>query len=114
MLVTFKSKGAASILMYEEHARRMLELLGKDVVRGVITKEEAAAAIEKLQTEISNDIAHHTSEEVRHDIEVHHGAAGEDKEHEPAESVSFATRAYPLLEMLRAAQRGGYDVLWGV
>jgi hypothetical protein len=28
--------------------------------------------------------------------------------------VSFSTRAYPLLEMLRAARSEGHDVLWGV
>lgn len=112
MLITFKSKAAPSILMYEEHAKRMLDLLGKDVKRGVITKEEAASAIEKLQTEIAYaaDAAHDTGQAAGGG----HGKLGDETEHEPAQPVSFATRAYPFLEMLRAAQRNGSDVLWGV
>jgi hypothetical protein len=113
MLVTFKSKAAPNILMYEEHAKRMLDLLGKDVKRGVITKDEAALAIEKLQTEIAVDAAHHEQEH-KHEAAAHHGDLGDDHEHHHAQSVSFAARAYPLLEMLREAKRNGYDVLWGV
>ena len=37
MLVTFKSKAAAEVLMYEDHAKRILDLLNKDVKRGIIT-----------------------------------------------------------------------------
>ena len=43
MLVTFKSKAAAEILMYEAHAKPILDLLGKDIERGVITADEAMA-----------------------------------------------------------------------
>jgi uncharacterized protein YecA (UPF0149 family) len=109
MLVTFKSKGAPNILMYEEHAKRMLDVLGKDVKRGVITKDEAALAIEKLQSEIAVDASHHDQEDVQDA-----SAQGTDTEHEQAQNVAFATRAYPLLEMLREAKQHGYDVLWGV
>lgn len=114
MLITFKSKAAADILMYEEHAKRMLDLLGKDASRGVITAAEAASAIDKLLAEIAADRAHHPSREIERDIAIHHNEAGDDDEHEPAPTVSFATRAYPLLEMLRAAQQHGRDVVWGV
>ncbi|MET0855455.1 MAG: DUF1840 family protein, partial [Telluria sp.] len=31
MLITFTSKAAAEVTMYKEHAKRMLDLLGKDV-----------------------------------------------------------------------------------
>jgi hypothetical protein len=30
------------------------------------------------------------------------------------EIVTFSSRAYPLLEMLRAAHKEGRDVVWGV
>lgn len=113
MLITFKSKGAPNILMYEKDAKRMLDLLGKDTKRGVITKDEAAGAIEKLQTEIA--LTAQTDQEANAvNANERAGSLGDDKEHEQAQSVSFATRAYPFLEMLRSAQRNGYDVLWGV
>lgn len=113
MLVTFKSKAAAEVLMYEDHAKRILDLLHKDVKRGVITAAEAPQAVAQLEEEIAESRLHAPSEEVHRDVLAHHGQ-DEDSEHEPVEFVSFATRAYPLLEMLRAAKHDGVDVMWGV
>ncbi|MES2126108.1 MAG: DUF1840 domain-containing protein [Pseudomonadota bacterium] len=114
MLITFTSKAAAEVMMYKEHAQRILDLLGKDPARGVITAAEAPQAVQLLEKEIAESRAHNPSDAVRRDIHAHHGDAGDDPDHEGMENVSFATRAYPLLEMLRAAKNGGYDVLWGV
>lgn len=114
MLVKFKSKAAADVLMYGEHARRILDLLGKDADRGVITAEETGSAVSRLENEIAQARAHAATEEIMHDIEVHQSTGHEDHEHEPTEMVSFATRAYPLLEMLRAAHREGHNVAWGI
>ncbi len=114
MLITFKSKAAAEVLMYEEHAKRILDLLNKDVKLGVITAAEAPQAVARLEAEIAESRLHPTSEEMQHDVHAHHGEEGDDNEHEPVEFVSFATRAYPLLEMLRAARHEGHDVMWGV
>jgi predicted metalloendopeptidase len=100
--------------MYKEHAKRMLDLLGKDVNRGVITAAEAARAVEVLEKEIAESRKHQASDDVQRDVQAHHGEVSEDSDHEGMEVVSFATRAYPLLEMLRAARDGGHDVLWGV
>jgi len=114
MLVTFKSKAAAEVIMYEEHAKRILDLLHKDVKRGIITADETPRAIATLEEEIAESKRHPHSEAVQHDVMAHHGEDGDDNEHEPIEFVSFATRAYPLLEMLRAAQKEHSDVMWGV
>lgn len=114
MLVTFKSKAAAEVVMYQEHAKRILDLFDKDVKRGVITAAEAGPALAKLSAEMAESRAHSASEEVQHDVSAHHSDVVEDNEHEVAEVVSFAVRAYPLQEMLRAAQQGGHDIAWGV
>jgi hypothetical protein len=114
MLIKFTSKAAAEVLMYKEHAKRILDLLHKDTNRGVITAAEASQAVAILEKEIAESRLHAASEDVRRDIVAHHGEAGDDTDHEGMEVVSFATRAYPLLEMLRAAKAGGHDVLWGV
>ena len=114
MLVTFKSKAAAEVIMYELHAKPLLDLLNKDVKRGVITAADAANAVAKLEAVIAESKIHPTTEEVKRDVIAHHGDTGEDTDHESSQYVSFATRAYPLLEMLRAAQKGGNDILWGV
>lgn len=114
MLITFKSKAAADVPMYREHARRILDLLGKEVERGVITAAETGPAIERIEREIAELEAHGPAEDIRHDIEAHYTATTQSHEHEPVQPIPFATRAYPVLEMLRAAKRGGHSVAWGI
>ena len=114
MLITFKSKAAADVLMYEAHAKRILALLHKDPKRGVITAAEAGPAVTILEAEIAGSKAHHPSEELEHDVATHHGETGDDHDHEKMQFVSFSARAYPLLEMLRAAAQAKKDVMWGV
>lgn len=114
MLIRFKSKAAAEVLMYEKHAKRILDLLGKDVKKGIITAEESAHAIARIEAEIAESRAHPISDDVQQDVEAHHGPEGDDNEHEQRQTVTFATRAYPLLDMLRAAHQQGEHVMWGV
>jgi hypothetical protein len=113
MLITFKCKAYPNVLMYQEHAKRILDLLHKDPERGVITAAEAPKAVQLLEHEIDESRKHQATDEVEQDVKAHSGEI-EDSEHEPVEVVSFPTRAYPLLEMLRAARDQGSDVLWGV
>jgi hypothetical protein len=112
MLVTFKSKAAADIIMYQEHAKRILDLLHKDVERGVITATETELAIAKLSQEIAESRARSAAEEASNASA--NRAHPDDSEREATRSVSFATRVYPFLEMLRAAHKRGCDVAWGI
>jgi hypothetical protein len=114
MLLTFKSKGAANVTMYEVHAKRILDLLHKDTKIGVITAAEAANAVSVLETVIGASKHHEASDAIQRDVNAHHNENGDDNNHENNDHVSFAQRAYPLLDMLREAQKGNYDVLWGV
>jgi hypothetical protein len=113
MLITFKSKAYPNVMMYQDHAKRILDLLHKDSERGVITAEEAPQAVRLLEDEIEESRKHQATDEVEQDVKAHHGDI-EDVEHEPIEVVTFSTRAFPLLEMLRAARDHRADVLWGV
>lgn len=116
MLITFKSKAAAEFMMYEEHAKRLLDLLHKDAKIGVITAAETDHAIKVLEGEIDENKAHFAAGAVQRDVTAHHNENGDDHEHEheQSEAVRFSSRAYPLLEMLRAARDENCDVLWGV
>lgn len=114
MLITFKSKAATEITMYKEHARRILDLIQKDVERGVITPQELPQAIQKIEAAVADSKAHPISDEVNRDVSAHHNENGDDNEHEAPETVSFATRAFPVLEMLHAANKMQRDVMWGV
>ncbi|MBC3810066.1 DUF1840 domain-containing protein [Undibacterium aquatile] len=112
MLIIFKSKAAAEIVMYKEHARRILDLLNKDVEQGIITTAELPAAIASIEAAIAESKIHSVSTEVAHDVNAHQNE--NDDEHEKPATVSFATRAFPVLEMLQAAQKMQKDVVWGV
>lgn len=114
MLVTFKSKAAGDIIMYQEHAKPILDVLGKEVQQGVIMPFELAQAVSSLEKEIEDSCLHPISEAVKQDLSVHTDEFGEDKAHESSQSVSFAARAYPVLEMLRLAQKMECEVMWGV
>jgi polyhydroxyalkanoate synthesis regulator phasin len=113
MLLTFKSKAYPNVMMYQDHAKRILDLLHKDGERGVITAEEATRAVKLLENEIEESRKHQATDEMEQDVKAHHGDV-EDGEHQPIEAVSFSTRAFPLLEMLRAARDQQTDILWGV
>lgn len=115
MLITFKSKAAAEIVMYKEHAQRILALLDKDIDRGIITHADTKKAISAIEAAIADSRAHSVSELVTRDVNVHPqpNSVG-DHDHERIEPVSFASRAYPLLQMLKAASESGSDVVWGV
>jgi len=115
MLIIFKSKAAAEIVMYKEHAQRILTVLGKDIDRGIITKAETQSAIAAIEAAIAESRAHPVSNNVKHDVNIHPQPNDSgDHDHAPAEAVSFASRAYPLLQMLKAASDKGSDVVWGV
>ena len=75
-----------------EHARRILELLGKEVDRGVITSAETVGAIQAIEAAIAESRAHPVTEEVARDVSAHHNADGDDHEHEKPEPVSFSAR----------------------
>ncbi len=113
MLITFKSKSSAEVLMYQEHAQRILDILHKSPQRGVITAAEAANALATLEKEVA-DSRLHPENDVEHDVHTHEQEEGETAEHAKAQRVGFATRAFPLLEMLRAAKADGDDIVWGV
>ncbi|MES2535424.1 MAG: DUF1840 domain-containing protein [Pseudomonadota bacterium] len=112
MLTIFKSKAAAEVIMYQKHSKPILDLLGKDVNRGVITADEADAAIARLESEIEQRKGKPAAADGKADKEGQ--ADNDDDKQRNAEAVSFSTRVYPLLEMLRAAKKGGYPVAWGI
>ncbi len=114
MLVTFKSKASADVTMFEHDAKRILDLLHKDVKIGVITAQESPTAIATLEPETSESRAHFTSDNLQRDIAAHHNEAGDASGHEPVQTVNFASRIHPLLEMLREAHKRNNEVLWGV
>lgn len=113
MLITFKSKAAADVLMYEQHAKRILDLLHKDVARGVISVDELDSALALLETMLGESRNQMPAEGLHRESKDQPGEPGEEGA-EHADYVSLAVRAYPLLAMLRAAKKNRVNVAWGI
>jgi len=100
-LVTFRSRAASEIIMYAETARRLLEIIGKPMAeRGVITSDQVEEALERLEKAVQAEKPPSVSSDEE--------AAGAEM------PVSLRQRAYPLVEMLRAARKRHVDVTWGI
>lgn len=114
MLISFKSKSSPAVLMYQEHAQRILDILHKNPTRGVITPEEAGAALALLEQEVA-ETRLHPENDVEHDVHTPEAReAGETAEHALAQRVHFSQRAFPLMEMLRSAKAEGESIIWGI
>lgn len=118
-LVIFKSRASADIMMIDRDAKPILDVLGKDIKKGVITAAETTSAIEKLEKQINKSKEMEklsTLQQIR--LEQNNPAkakkASEDKKDKEGTTVSFAVRAYPFLQMLKAANKAEKDVMWGV
>jgi septal ring factor EnvC (AmiA/AmiB activator) len=132
MLVTFKSKAAGNLYMFEENARQILDLLDKDVRQGIITAEQTGKAIRVLEEEIARQKIEEAREKEEREREEREAEErrfyGENEEAEKEKEylrektrpekaevpVPFSARAYPFLQMLKAAHKKEKDIVWGV
>jgi len=98
MLITFKTKSYANIMMFGEVGLKMLEMMDYGVkVPGAIIAKDVPQALSNLRNRLE------TLVEV---VEP----AGEANEAEPA--VSLHTRAVPLIELLQSAAADENIVRW--
>ncbi|MCA3220658.1 MAG: DUF1840 domain-containing protein [Burkholderiales bacterium] len=112
-LVVFRSKAAGEIFMFADTARRIFEILGKDEgPRGVITASQVPDALDRLQAAVDEERAALKAAEDEARGADRRGNA--DTELSGQRAITLAQRAFPLLEMLRAAQKMKVDVTWGV
>lgn len=113
-LVVFRSKAAGEIFMFPETARRIFDIVGKDdAPRGVITAEQVPEALSRLQTAVDDEKAQLKAAADRDDDADRRGSGAAD-EALAARAITLGQRAFPLLEMLRAAQKKRVDVTWGI
>ncbi|RQH04706.1 DUF1840 domain-containing protein [Paraburkholderia dinghuensis] len=108
MLVTFKCHAAPDVMMMDNLAQYLLGIIGKRLsARGVITHDELDAAITKLEAAIATD----KKEGAEHQGHFHEGE--DDRAHHEL-PVGLAQRAFPFLDMLRAARKEQNDIVWGL
>lgn len=102
MPVTFSCDSHVNITMFGNVARHFLDLMGvSDRVPGILRAENVPDALERLQRGVSEeqDVA---------DAGIAEGDVDDDDE----DAVDIATRALPLIDLLRSAAEDDCDVMW--
>ncbi len=91
--------------MLRDLAQYLLGLIGKRLgERGVIMHDELPAAIDRLESAITEDASAELA------LEALHCSPGNRRE----QSNGLSQRAWPFLDMLREARKGGADIIWGL
>jgi Domain of unknown function (DUF1840) len=117
MLVTFRSTATESITMFGDVAVALLKLMGATGrVPGGLTKEDVAAASQRLESAIERLKAttHETPARPANDEDWSAADDEEDnderREREPP--VTLVVRAVPLLSLLKRAAAADAEVIW--
>jgi hypothetical protein len=110
-LVVFRSRAAGEIFMFAETAHRIFEIIGRqDAPRGVITAEQVPDALARLVAAVDEEKAQLKAAQEDADQHDRQGDAGGVQQR----PITLGQRAFPLIEMLRAAQKKQVDVTWGI
>jgi len=119
MLYEFRSQATGTVVMTADVAEPLLRAMGKEPTpSGIVTVAqlpEIIARLERARARSSMDPSHqaiHPSPRPSSEPPTHPSALAETETPEPP--VSFGARAWPLLDLLQAAQTAGRDVVWGV
>lgn len=107
MIVTFRSKAHADIIMFGDIAISLLKLMGHSgTVPSALLAEDVPSALERLKTAIA---AHQATVEDESD-----SVQEEEKEEEDSDerTVNLAHRALPLIELLEASATAKCNVMW--
>lgn len=103
-MITFQSDASGDVMMFDEVAHRMMDLMGKErTQRGVITVGQMPECIARLKAAIAEDRARGRP-----------AADDDDEENGVAAPVGLAQRALPLVELLERSLQRDKPVLWGI
>lgn len=102
-MIRFTSPAGASVSMFEKDAKALIRMMGHSgTIPSAIRAEDVATALHQLETalktEEEKDQATQQTKPLEHDAEE--------------KSVSTNVRAYPLLELLKAAATKQKNVMW--
>lgn len=102
MLVTFRTDAYANITMFGDVAVELLRMMGHSgTVPSAMSAEDIPAALERLNAALAAREPAEAEQRARQD---------DDDANEPR--VSLRNRAFPLVELLEAAQRDNVPVMW--
>ena len=104
MLITFSCKAHASVTMFGEIGLQFIKMLGHSgAIPGAIDASEVPQALNNLRAAL----------EVEQKQPVEQNDADDDNEDEVVEApVNIGSRAFPLVELLKAAIKEECEVMW--
>ena len=111
MLVTFSCKVSGNIVMFGDVAKQMLKMMGYcENIPGAIDAENIPMALSNLKKATTSI---HQLEVDARDQGQTQGADIDDSDEQDVEPVvSLNTRALPLIEMLKAAEKEQCYIMW--
>jgi hypothetical protein len=110
MLYEFKSRATGTVVMTGPVAEQVLAIVGKAAgPQGIFTVEQMGPAIAALQAAVERERTERASDARDADRD---GADEDEADRTP--SISLAQRAWPLMDMLRAARAADQVVTWGI
>ena len=120
MLFHFQSKAAADFFMLSEHASLVFKAMAMPeahtiLPQGVIPAERIAQHLASLENALQVKPEQNCDNESK-DSKIGDDTSGDDKNDEKALDlpVGFAQRAFPMLDMLRRAQKKDVGMSWGL
>ncbi len=104
MLYKFKSQATGDLIMFEEHAKLILEIIGKEpLAKGILVlgdMPQALAALEALT-------------QAREGLKSSQ-ASGAELHEEDTNWVSLRQRVAPFKQMIKQCMLEGHPIVWGV
>ncbi len=101
MLITFESNAHTDITMFADIAKSLIKMMGHSgTIPSAIAAKDVPEALEKLKAALDAESSDELNEAVN----------GEETEEET--EVSMSGRAFPLIEMLKAASREDQAIMW--
>lgn len=125
MLYKFKSKASGDVIMFETHAKALLEIMGKDPsAKGILLVADMPKALEALEVALKkhgHEANHEAEHEAGHEVSHEKGHASpakhrsKEQEHEQESlAVSLGQRAAPMRQMIKQCILEGHPIVWGV
>ncbi|SDH14345.1 protein of unknown function [Vibrio xiamenensis] len=103
MLITFRCRSYSSVTMFGDIALHLIKMMGHSgTIPGSIGSQDVPQALAKLQL----TLAQHTAAETASQTDD----SNDEEQTEP--NVGLSRRAYPLLELLKAAIKDECEVMW--
>jgi Domain of unknown function (DUF1840) len=109
MIYEFKCRATGSIIMTQTVAERLLEIIDVHAgTKGIITVSKMPASIEALERAIALEKEQAKAQAAPPQTDIGEG------HRDSSQTVSLAQRAFPMIEMMRAALAAQKDITWGV